>query len=372
MAGRSQLYVLVFVTLLGSAFGANASLDCKSVLIKTALTESSSNELRLSLLSIIDRETFEDLRKEGSGGANLSFDALSIGTSSDWAAFNRERTRELQLYDFRYDAQHAYHYAASFLPAANANAFVDCLRETRKGFRALLHEVTTSSVGLVLRWDPPAGVEGDCLAVAGDNADIHPQDSNEWLVRADGELHVALPRNPAKEFRLTLNCHQKRFLDTRPIGYGDSVLVPLPPKVKDPVPYLISREAIATADRSSHTAGWLIDGQMGQGWNSGRHAPAGGWVYLDFGRARRVTRAKLYFDQRPWGPTLVQIVGVRPDGSEMVLMHKTIHVDSHVSFVHEEPFTGINPTPVLTRVKIAQIKNAGSWVAWREIEVFGY
>jgi hypothetical protein len=116
----------------------------------------------------------------------------------------------------------------------------------------------------------------------------------------------------------------------------------------------------ATASSGSETATFAFDHDPRKAWNSGAFAP--GWIQLDLGQPKTVTRVRLYTAQTPDGPTTHQILGgVTPDGLELLGTLEGTTVGGQ--------WLELQVKGDVRYVKIASVKSP-SWVAWGEIEIY--
>lgn len=100
-------------------------------------------------------------------------------------------------------------------------------------------------------------------------------------------------------------------------------------------------------------------------WNSGGSAPQ--WIEIDLGAAYDVTRIRLVASQDPAGEVLHLVLGRRPGETETITIGQIAGAaQDQQEFILSAggPWNGI-------RTIIVQTFKSPSWVAWREIEVFG-
>jgi hypothetical protein len=116
----------------------------------------------------------------------------------------------------------------------------------------------------------------------------------------------------------------------------------------------------ATASTDSEDAAFAFDHDLQNAWNSGTFVP--GWIQLDLGQPRAITRLRLYTAQTPAGPTSHQILGgATPDNLALLGT-----LDGNTAGGQWLEFAVKADVRYL---KIVTVKSP-SWVAWGEIEVY--
>jgi F5/8 type C domain len=126
----------------------------------------------------------------------------------------------------------------------------------------------------------------------------------------------------------------------------------------------LHRPATASASLPDQSASAALDGDAQTVWNAGAHAPQ--WIEIDLGAAFDLDRVILTVAQDPRGGTVHQISG-RGETGDYRLLYK----------FHEDTGDGleldVSPVAGWAAVRYLKIETteSPSWVAWREIAVFG-
>jgi hypothetical protein len=126
----------------------------------------------------------------------------------------------------------------------------------------------------------------------------------------------------------------------------------------------LRRPVKASATFAGTSAAAAVDGDLDTLWNSG-----GGpvqWIEVTLEKASAIGEIRLTVAQSPAGPTEHLVYGRRSDGS-LVLLHRftaTTEDGTLLAFSPRSPWTGIRAIRIETRI-------SPSWVAWKEIEIFG-
>jgi len=121
-----------------------------------------------------------------------------------------------------------------------------------------------------------------------------------------------------------------------------------------------------TVSNATKTAPLATDGDPKTIWNSGALAPQ--WFEVSFSPARTISQIQLIVEQRPRGLTKHTVRGFRADGSEVPLAYFAFVTDAG-SEMSARIAPGLGRG--LTRVRIDSDAGA-SWVAFREVRIFGY
>ena len=126
----------------------------------------------------------------------------------------------------------------------------------------------------------------------------------------------------------------------------------------------LNQAAIASATYQSNTATLAVDGDYNTLWNSGNYAPQ--WIEIDLGKGSTVVGLRLLTAQLPVGDT-THVVLFSNDGD--VIAERTFsgytETEQWLEAWFEAPFNGVKTLRVTTTA-------SPSWVAWYEIEVYGW
>ncbi len=126
----------------------------------------------------------------------------------------------------------------------------------------------------------------------------------------------------------------------------------------------LGKQASASASYQGSTPDKAVDGDGDSVWSAGTGAP--GWIRVDLGAAKQVSEVRLTVSQYPSGATHHQVsCATSATGKRMVVG------DLQGTTQDLEVLTVKLTTPVTCRFLRVDTLNSPSWVAWREIEVFG-
>lgn len=127
---------------------------------------------------------------------------------------------------------------------------------------------------------------------------------------------------------------------------------------------VLGKVVIASAQTPNEPPTNAIDENPETIWSAGNSPPQ--WIQIDLGTPVTISRIRLIVGQYPNGETTHQIyAGASPSDLELVHEFSGNTLDTDVlDFVPTEPLTGISFVKILTT-------RSPSWVAWKEIEVFG-
>lgn len=130
----------------------------------------------------------------------------------------------------------------------------------------------------------------------------------------------------------------------------------------------LGRPVTASAARPDLPPEMAVDGIDDQNqfnwWSSGDFPPQ--WIEIDLGAPATVEGIRLTVSQAPPGGTRHLVWGIQEDGTSSLLHEFSGSTDDAfvLEYAPEEPWEGIR------RIRIETVESP-SWVAWREIEVFG-
>jgi hypothetical protein len=130
-------------------------------------------------------------------------------------------------------------------------------------------------------------------------------------------------------------------------------------------PVLLSRGAPVTASKAKNLYA-VTDGNPTVIWNAEGFPPQ--WVEIDLGADSVVQHVTVTPEQKPDGYTEHRISGTTAAGQTRLLGElkgNTAAGGPVVLAVPDEVGRGVR------KVKVETMKTPGSWVAWREIEVYG-
>lgn len=126
------------------------------------------------------------------------------------------------------------------------------------------------------------------------------------------------------------------------------------------------RPVRVSALEAGHPAAHAVDGDLGTWWGAG--GPPSQWIEIDLDGPQTIASLRLTPSQFPAGPTVHRVLASGPEtGGSFVHLH-TFREETQdgqpLVVTPESPWTGIERLMVVT-------DSSPSWIAWREIEVFG-
>ena len=124
------------------------------------------------------------------------------------------------------------------------------------------------------------------------------------------------------------------------------------------------KPAQASASLLAEPPAGAVDENNSTQWSAGIHAPQ--WIEIDLGQVYRITEIWLLVGQWPDGDTAHLIQG-RGAGSAFVELHTFRQKTSGCDWLS---FTPIPPIDGIQIIRIDTLSSP-SWVAWREIQVYG-
>jgi predicted amidohydrolase YtcJ len=156
---------------------------------------------------------------------------------------------------------------------------------------------------------------------------------------------------------------------TLPVRATNTSLPPEPPTAVPATPIDLAEQPLpvqgvtASAQQAGNPAQWVVDGDQGTAWISGADAPQ--WIEIDLGEVYHLEKILLHVSQYPDGETHHQIWAALKPGNYLLLTEFSgATVDQQTLTFQPETL----PTVRFLKIETTQ---SPSWVAWREIEVFG-
>lgn len=124
------------------------------------------------------------------------------------------------------------------------------------------------------------------------------------------------------------------------------------------------KPARASASLSTEPPAQAVDENNSTQWGAGTHAPQ--WIEIDLGQAYHLTEIRLMVEQWPEGDTAHRIQG-RSAGGAFVDLHTFRQKTSGCDWLI------YTPEPATAGIQIIRVDtlSSPSWVAWREILVYG-
>jgi hypothetical protein len=181
--------------------------------------------LRLSYLSLVTKERYEDIKRTNDSAGSLAVDGATLGTTNDYSEFQTRLDRERQEYHFNYTFRDLSTYYSSRLSETAAQDYVTCVAQGTAGIRARVTRVTKEYVDLLISWTPPP--QAPTTAVI-ETSLIGAEKGQDRLIphrlRYSEAKAVTLKREPHQDLHLNLNAN----------GLPWQVFVPA---WRDPIPH---------------------------------------------------------------------------------------------------------------------------------------
>jgi F5/8 type C domain/Divergent InlB B-repeat domain len=126
----------------------------------------------------------------------------------------------------------------------------------------------------------------------------------------------------------------------------------------------LGKPVTAPSEYPDNPASLAVDGDSGTLWNSGSYAPQ--WIEVDLGAVKAVDELDLVVSQLPDSSTTHRIYGKANEADPYTLLHEFngFTVDAQV-------LQYVLPTQQQLRYVKVETTSSASWVAWREIGVYG-
>lgn len=200
---------------------------------------------------------------------------------------------------------------------------------------------------------------------------IGSRSRSELAVTRESSPSVVLRPRAALAAVLALTLLQACNLGAPSTAAGDAVgpnipsEVNIPLAVPDPSGNLaLHRPATASASMPDQPPTAAVDGDPETAWSAGTHPTQ--WIEIDLGAAYDLDRLILTVAQTPAGNTVHQVFG-RGDEGDYRLLHEFRGDTSDGQLLDVAPMAAWDAVRYL---KI-ETSESPSWVAWREIAVFG-
>lgn len=245
---------------------------------------------------------------------------------------------------------------------AQRQAWSNCLETQTRGVRLYILDDTPAGVRAEVSY---RGAPGEAprvrLDVEGGRIDNTYKTKFVRVKDGDGVMIAITRETPQSHVAIFANSDNGRW---------DEAISPAPGvdirSARRPAERFLGGGQQVTVSNGDATAKFAIDGDPKTIWNSGGLAPQ--WIEVAFTPARTIAQVQLIVEQRPRGLTKHTVRGFRADGSEIALAYFAFPTDAGV-----EMSARIAPGPGrgLTRLRIDSDAGA-SWVAFREVRIFGY
>ena len=178
----------------------------------------------------------------------------------------------------------------------------------------------------------------------------------------DGWLYWGLYRAPEAIGDATwsfFDADTQIFKGLAPVNYPDAC----DPALLPPENIALHKTVTASAYLAGEEPEKAVDGNYSTQWGAGAHPPQ--WIQIDLGTGYNLWLIKLYVAQYPAGITEHSLEAKTQSGSWEVLENFSGYTDE--GDILEYHFTGTNS---YRYIRVSTVSSP-SWVAWKEIEVFG-
>ena len=245
---------------------------------------------------------------------------------------------------------------------AQRQAWANCLDAQTKGVRLYVIEDTPAAVKAEVSYH---GAPGEAprvrLDVEGGRIDNTYKTKFVRVKEGEGVMIAITRETPQSHVDIFANSDNGRWDEAISPAPGVDIRSARPPAER-----FLGGGSKVTVSNGNRSAKFAIDGDPKTTWNSGGLAPQ--WIEVGFSPARTITQIQLIIEQRPRGLTKHTIRGFRADGSEVPLAFFWFVTDAGVEMsARIAPGAGRG----LARVRVDSDAGA-SWVAFRDVRIFGY
>jgi hypothetical protein len=331
------------------------STQCDGVLLPQLTIQTATKQQRVAWLALITRETYASA--QAGGGINLIIADLPIGASYD--QFSEARERYFRQEQLSYSVDESRSVLRQTLSPEQISAWVKCVTQDAVGLRVVLaKDSQTQTVATIYYRGTP-----------GTRVKVKAQVTGGKFSGRASEASFFLPDHGSKALTVKRQTSQSDIyviansdsMSDSAVSFARIEAIP-PPRCINPT--LLSRDAAVTVSRGG-TPSRITNGATDAAWNSG--APPPQWAEINLGTPVIIHHLRLIVEQLPTGYTEHRITGVRASGEAVVLGDlntTTVSGGEYIVLVNDDAGRGIQ------RVKVETVKSP-SWVAWREIEVYG-
>jgi hypothetical protein len=245
---------------------------------------------------------------------------------------------------------------------AQRQAWSNCLETQTQGVRLYVVEDTPTGVQAEVSYHGAAG-EAPRVRLDVEGGRIDNTYKTKFVRVKDGAgVMIAITREtPQSHVAIFANSDNGRW---------DEAISPAPGAdlrtARRPAERFLGGGQKVTVSNGNASAKFATDGDTKTTWNSGGPAPQ--WIEIAFKPAKTITQIQLIVEQRPRGLTKHTVRGFRADGTEVPLAYFAFLTDAGSEMsARIAPGAGRG----ITRLRIDS--DAGpSWVAFREVRIFGY
>ena len=241
-------------------------------------------------------------------------------------------------------------------------AWANCLETQARGIRLYVVEDTPTSVQAEVSYHGAAGEAPRVrLDVDGGRIDNTYKTKFVRVKEGDGVMIAITRETPQSHVAIFANADNGKWDDAISPAPGADIH-----SARHPAEHFLGGGQKVTVSNGDRTAKFATDGDLKTNWNSGGLAPQ--WIEVSFNPARTITQIQLIVEQRPRGLTKHVVRGFRADGSEVQLAYFAFVTDAGTEMsARIAPGVGRG----ITRVRVDSEAGA-SWVAFRDVRIFGY
>lgn len=349
---------------------------CTAVLIPTIELKGKSKAVHNAWLNLVTQSSFDEVSKklgvDTGGSGSLPIEGIPVGFSGffkgSWEDFKQKRQDYLSANQGVYDEATTFALFRQSLTPKQVAGWTKCVTQNQVGLFVRLFDDSETSVTAEISYrGVPETTQKVKVTIS--NGSTTNKEKTLYLTLANGgqqQLDI-LRASATAAIKVIANAPQMATsaVSIWPLPTPSPDPIVVPPHLPPP-PALISKDRPVTASRGvGHAA--VVDGNLQSAWNAQYFAPQ--WIQVSLDGPHDIAHLRLYVEQQPAGMTRHLIRGIRSSGEEIL-------IEDHQSF------TGAGSELVIlvdqngegrdiTAIRIETMQSP-SWVAWREIEVFGW
>jgi hypothetical protein len=173
--------------------------DCSKALVTNVHTFGRNYAARLAISDLVTQTNFDAAQQKG------TIDLIAEGFAFDgtWESFKQARQQLRRMFASDFQIAHAQQFASYYLSKEGAEAFSQCVRDTRfLGTKIWVLDATPEYATLMVRW-VPSGQSTATLTISVDGGSIISPYSDK--LHGPSEISVIVKRNPSQELRANAN-----------------------------------------------------------------------------------------------------------------------------------------------------------------------
>lgn len=136
--------------------------ECVAGLLPNVTISTSSQQLDMAILKVIDEKTFRDFQRGGSGAAKFPIKAVPIEANGNYQEWDRKRREYLEVNRFNLSYDEAFLLVRREIPEVAYAAYKDCLvrGSNAPGIHIFIDDYTDKEAFVTIKWTPPPDVTG--------------------------------------------------------------------------------------------------------------------------------------------------------------------------------------------------------------------